>query len=220
MNRFLLTIAVTAAGAAVIAAITLPAGADPTSADPDAQLVSCLRAHGADIPAGTQGVAIKDWVRAHESDGTALRAMKACDTGGPTELAACLRGQGLDVPTAIDELKPWILQHADDASAKPAFAACHFSVDAKRSREPATVKDFAACLRHNGADVPANLDGVELKTWVHDHASQDALKACTGDGPVEAKPDCGPGTPAPSDTKPAPSTAGTEAPAVTLTAEQ
>jgi hypothetical protein len=219
MYRFLAIVAATAASAAVVAAITIPAGADP-AADPDAQLVSCLRAHGADIPADTRGAAIKDWVRSHENDDTAVRALKACDVGGPVDLAACLRGQGLDVPTAIDELKPWILQHADDAAAKQAFEACHFSVAPRRAGEPAIAKDFAECLRSHGADVPANLDPMELKTWVGEHASDDALKACAGPSPSEAKPDCGPGTPATPETRPAPAATGTDASEVTLTAAQ
>jgi hypothetical protein len=208
MTRFLAIVAATAASAAVAAAITIPAGADQNG-DPDAQFVSCLRSHGADIPAGTQGAAIKEWVGAHQNDDATMRALKACDVNSPApqELVTCLRAQGLDVPATIDQLKAWIAQHADDASARPAFEACHFVARPGNAADHPDAKDFADCLRHNGVDVPANLDGGELKTWVRDHASQDALKACSGSG--EGGPACGPGKPAPAETKPAPTPATT-----------
>ena len=152
MKRFLTIIAATAAGAAVAAAITIPAGADP-SADPEAPLATCLRA------------------------------------------------QGLDVPTTNDALKRWVAQHADDPGAKSAFEACHFSA---RPAGPNDAKSFADCLRRNGADVPANLDGIELKTWVRDHASPEALGACAGGVAKEAGPDCGAGKPAAPKTTTAP----------------
>jgi hypothetical protein len=131
MNRFLALIAPTAAAAAVAAAITIPAGADQTAgqtADPGAQLVSCLRANGVDIPADTRGVAIKQWVGAHQSDPNVDRALKSCNDNAPApeELLSCLRAHGLDVPSTIEELKPWIAAHANDPSAKAAFEACHF----------------------------------------------------------------------------------------------
>jgi hypothetical protein len=141
MNRFLAIVAAAAACAAVAAAITIPAGADPPT-DADAQLVDCLRAHGADLPSDARGVTIKEWVRAHENDDAAARALKACGVGGPVDLVACLRDHGLDVPSAIEDLKPWLLRHADDPAAKTAFSACHFGIDAKRSDGPAVTKGF------------------------------------------------------------------------------
>ena len=225
MTRLLAIIAATAASAAVAAAITIPAGADPAAADSDAQFVTCLRAHGADIPAGTQGAAIKEWVHNHENDDAVIRAMKACDANaaGPDELLSCLRAHGLDVPAAVDELKAWISQHADDPSAKPAFEACHFSAQPADKTAPAQdPQEFAACLRHNGADVPANLDGVELKQWVREHASQDALKACGGVVGKGAGADCGPGkpaTPAGPETRTAPADIRVE-PGTAVTAAQ
>ena len=196
MNRFLAIVAATAASAAVAAAITLPAGADPSS-NSDTQFVSCLRAHGADIPADTQGVAIKQWLGAHENDDAVMQAMKTCNANSPApeELVSCLRAHGLDVPSLNDQLKSWIAQHANDPDAKRAFEACHFGgPDAGGPRQDA--KSFADCLRHNGADVPANLDGIELKSWVRDHASSDAVKACAGPVGRDVNPGCGPGKPA------------------------
>jgi hypothetical protein len=129
------------------------------------------------------------------------------------ELASCLRAQGLDVPSAPDELKAWIGQHAEDANAKPAFEACHFSTQPMvNGSGPKNAEEFAACLRHNGADVPANLDGRELKQWVMDHAPEDALKACSGPVVVHKPgPDCAPGEPATPATKAKPDGVGTEA---------
>jgi hypothetical protein len=221
MKRLLAIVVATVAAATVAAAITLPAGADPSAADSDAQFVSCLRSHGADIPAGTQGAAIKMWLHAHEGDVAAMAALKDCDANSPApqDLVTCLRAHGLDVPSTKDELKAWIAQHADDANAKPAFAACQFSaVPPDKAGQQQDAKAFADCLRKNGADVPANLDGAELKTWVRDHASQDALKAC---GAVaRSGPDCGPGKPAPAETKPAPTPSDTVgAETTTLTAQ-
>jgi hypothetical protein len=207
MNRFLAVVAATAAAAAVAAAITIPAGADD-GADADATFVACLRSHGADIPAGTRGVAIKQWLIAHEQGGAIEDALNACQpkdqARGPQELASCLRAQGLDVPSALDELKPWVAEHADDAGAEKAFAACHFDVKppVKAVAGAQDEKKFADCVRANGADVPAGLQGAELKQWVGAHASADALKACAGG--ISTKPGCGvPGEAAP-DTKPAP----------------
>jgi hypothetical protein len=209
MKRLLAVVLATAAAAAVAAAITIPAGAD-AGADADATFVACLRSHGADIPAGTRGIAIKQWLIAHEPGGAIEDALNACQAKdgprgpGAQELAACMRGQGLDVPSALDELKPWVFEHADDANAKKAFAACHFDVQpsVKAVAGPQDEKKFADCLRTNGADVPAGLHGAELKQWVGDHASADALKACAGG--ISAKPGCGEaGEPGP-DTKPAP----------------
>src|SRR4051794_2841166 len=55
-----------AAAAAVAAATSLPAGADDPGQSTDAQFVTCLRAHGAGVPAGARGAAIKTWVIGHE----------------------------------------------------------------------------------------------------------------------------------------------------------
>ncbi len=225
MNRLLAVVAATAAAAAVAAAITIPAGAD-NGTDPEATFVSCLRAHGADIPADTRGFAIKQWLIAHEPGGAIEGALDACQTNegargpGAQDLASCLRRQGLDVPSALDQLKPWINEHADDANAQKAFAACHFSTQPpdKAVAGPQDEKAFTDCLKANGADVPADLHGAELKQWVVDHASGEALKRCAGG--ISTKAGCGDaGAPAP-DTKPAPTPEATASPAPTITIEQ
>jgi hypothetical protein len=206
MNRLLAVVAATAAAAAVAAAITLPAGADQGS-DADAQFNSCLRSHGAAIPADTRGVAIKQWLIAHEQDQGVNAALDACNVktekGGPADLVACLRSHGLDVPADNGALKDWILAHRDDAGAAGAFKACHFNPNPPDGVEtgPAPA-DLAKCLRSNGADLPANLDPIELKQWIGGHQDSDAVKQCIG---AVAKPGCGEGAGKPGpETKPAP----------------
>jgi hypothetical protein len=205
MNRLLAVVAATAAAAAVAAAITIPAGADESS-DPDAQFVSCLRAHGAGIPADTRGVAIKQWLIAHEQDQGVNAAMDACDPK-PTapaadELVTCLRAHGLDVPAGNSDVKRWIVEHAKDANAQDAFKACHFNPEPdKRESGGPSPEDLANCLRKSGADLPAGLDGIALKQWIGDHQDSKAVQACIG--PVKA-PGCGePGKEGP-ETRPAP----------------
>jgi hypothetical protein len=219
MNRLLAVVAATAAAAAVAAAITIPAGADESS-DSDAQFVSCLRSNGADIPADTRGVDIKRWIIGHEA--AIEPALRACnpkpDGPAPEELVTCLRAQGLDVPSANGELKRWIVAHMKDAGAQDAFKACHFnaSPDKGGSAGPAP-EDLANCLRKNGADVPAGLDGVALKQWIGDHEGTDAVKACMG--PAK-EPGCGePAKPRP-ETKPVPAPSATATPEATVTLQQ
>jgi hypothetical protein len=216
MNRLLAVVAATAAAAAVAAAITLPAGADPsTGDDADAAFVSCLRAHGAAISADTRGVAIKQWLIAHEQDAGVQDALDACnvksDKGAPEQLVSCLRSHGLDVPSDNGALKRWIFEHRDDAGAQDAFKACDFNPmprdEAKAGPSP---KDIVTCLRAKGADVPADADGIALKTWIGQHADADAVKACVGE---IAKPGCGEGAGKP-ETRPAPKETATPAPTI------
>src|SRR5580765_7683361 len=116
MKRLLAVVLATAAAAAVTAAITLPAGADSGSgSDPDATFVNCLRTNGVDIPADTRGFAIKQWILAHDSQPSVTDAMKKCapdeKMGGGIavdSLLACLKGKGLNPPTAPDQLKQWL----------------------------------------------------------------------------------------------------------------
>ena len=126
MKRLLTVLAATAASAAVTAAITLPAGAsDEPTPNKDAKQVSCLRAHGLDIPADTTGDAIKGWLLAHDGVEDAIAACRPHNAGNDvkvSELTACLRAQGLNPPGDVEQLKPWIAQHADDAQ----LEACGF----------------------------------------------------------------------------------------------
>ena len=196
MKRFLIVIAATA----VAAAVTIPAVADSGSGsgsgtDPEATFVNCMRTNGVDIPADARGIAIKQWVGAHESQPSVADALKKCapaarigDGNGPRELVACLKSKGLNPPTAPDQLKQWL--GSQDASVVK-------SCGVEMRKDDHSGADIADCLRKNGADVPAGLDGMALKNWIADHqddpAVADALKKCQMD-----KPDCGAG-----DVKPA-----------------
>jgi hypothetical protein len=231
MNRFVAIIAATAAAAAVAAAISLPAGADETPSS-DAGFVSCLRSHGAGIPADAQGAAIKTWLIAHKGDAGVEGALKTCapDTLAPEQLTACLRDHGLEPPASLEELKPWIAGQFETDAGKAALKACN--VDMRPSEKavagPADVEKFAKCLRDNGASVPEGADGVALKTWLRDHENEatvnDALKLCAGGFEDGKKPGgCGgdvrpaPGDPAPGDPAPKdPATKSTD----TVTLEQ
>jgi hypothetical protein len=134
MKRFFTIIAATA----VAAAITIPAVADSGS-PPDelATFATCLRAHGIPIPANLEGVAIKEWVGAHRDTAGLDDAFKACDPKprqgpkdggpGPEELRACLTAKGLNPPTGLDELKPWVLQQSQTAAGKATLQACGFA---------------------------------------------------------------------------------------------
>jgi hypothetical protein len=217
MNRLLAVVAATAAAAAVAAAITLPAGADQGS-DADAQFNSCLRSHGAAIPADTRGVAIKQWLIAHEQDNGVNAALDACNArtekAAPEELVSCLRSHGLEVPADNGALKQWIFQHRDDANAQGAFKACDFNPSPTERVKPGPgPKELAACLRSKGADIPASIDDVGLKQWIVAHEDSDAAKACAG---APGKPGCG--EEAKPDTRPAPG--ATTTPQATVTLEQ
>jgi hypothetical protein len=161
MRNLAAIIAATVAAASVAAVISLPAGADE-SASADAQFVSCLRAHGLDIPADTRDIAIKNWIGTHQSDPAVDRAMSACghDGGGasPEKLVACLRDKGLDAPAAIADLKPWVVQQLQTDAGKAALSACGLNThpDEKVGDGPPKDKDHAGtgpCAEAKRADV-------------------------------------------------------------------
>jgi hypothetical protein len=154
MKRFLTIIAATA----VAAAITIPAVAD-SGAPPDelATFATCLRAHDIPIPADLDGVAVKEWIGAHRDTAGLDGAFKACDPNprqgpkdggpGPQELRECLAGKGLNPPTGLDELKPWVLQQSQTAAGKDVLKACGFAgVEEKHA-----VEDGGACGAGTGA---------------------------------------------------------------------
>jgi hypothetical protein len=128
---------------------------------------------------------------------------KAAKPAAPTDLVACLRTHGLNPPTDLFALKPWMVQQSGTSTGKAALAACHVSFDAPR--ETITVQQFGACLRAHGADAPTGTGGLVLKIWVRDHSGSAtvmrALKQCDSgpdQGPAKAKvADCG-GTAAPA----------------------
>jgi hypothetical protein len=201
MNRFAAIIAATAAAAAVAAAISLPAGADENTPSPDTQFVACLRSHGAAIPADTQGAAIKTWLVAHPDAESALKACAPDERQGapaPEQLTSCLRDHGLQPPSNIDELKPWLGSQSETDAGKAAMTAC--GIDTRPGQGSGAgavdVAKFATCLRDNGAAVPDGADGLALKTWLHDHEGEakvaNALRACdAGFGDGKKTTECG-----------------------------
>jgi hypothetical protein len=50
----------------------------PRLADTGKDLAACLRSHGADVPAGADGLALKTWVRDHSSNANVMDALKLC----------------------------------------------------------------------------------------------------------------------------------------------
>jgi hypothetical protein len=134
MQRLIAIIAATATAAAVAAAISLPAGADDGGqpADPDGvKLAACLRDHGAAVPAGAQDRELKDWIGGAEGRPEVRAALKACDASNekpgppPEQLTACLRDHGLNPPSTLEELKPWLIDTVLTTDAgKAAAKAC------------------------------------------------------------------------------------------------
>ena len=211
MKRFLIVVAATA----VAAAVTIPALANSGSGpapDPEATFVNCMRTNGIDIPADTRGVAIKQWIAAHESQPSVTDALKKCapdskrggDAVGVQELTTCLKNHGLNPPTDPVAIKQWL--STQDPSV---LKACGVEM---RKADDQGGADLADCLRKNGAAVPAGAEGMTLKNWIRDHMSEpavaDALKKCATD-----KPDCAGG-----DAKPAvpPKPEATATPDITL----
>jgi hypothetical protein len=155
MKRFLTIVAATA----VAAAVTIPALADSGSpADELGTFAACLRTHGIPVPADLEGVAIKEWVGAHQDTAGLEAAFKACDPhpgpvdkadhAAPEKLVACLRGKGLEPPERIDALKPWILEQSRTDAGKTALNACGFAgVEEKRAVEGTCGADKAQASR-------------------------------------------------------------------------
>jgi hypothetical protein len=136
MKRFLTILAATA----VAAAVTIPALADNGSPGDELDTFgTCLKAHGIPIPADLTGIAIKEWVGAHQDTPGLEAAFKACDPhpgdvekadhAAPEELVACLRANGLEPPSNVADLKPWILQQDGTSAGRAALHACDFSTE-------------------------------------------------------------------------------------------
>jgi hypothetical protein len=195
--KLLSVLAATAVAAAVAAAITIPAGASPAD-DPAAQLVSCLRAHGADVPAGTTGLALKQWVGDHESD-PAVAACRPPGGGAIADRVACLKDHGLNPPSSVEELKPWLVAQSRTDAGNAAMKACGMEIGRPDGdgRDP---KDLASCLRAHGATgAPDGSDPVALKEWIGAHPDDAAVDAC-GVEPPGPGPDKPAGCAAPAPT--------------------
>jgi hypothetical protein len=207
--KLLAVLAATAVAAAVAAALTIPAGADESPDAAATKIVTCLRAHGADIAADADPLAVKTWLASHSEDA----AVNACvpEASAPADLVACLRSHGLNPPSSLFELKPWMAQQNDTDAGKAALRACGVDMNPPE-QAPVDDQKFATCMRDNGADIPAGADGVALKTWIHDHSGDakvmDALKACSGGAKDDAKQaaTCG------GDAQPAPESDGDATP--------
>jgi hypothetical protein len=186
--KLLTVLAATAAAAAVAAAITIPAGA--ADQGDGASVASCMRAHGAAVPAGVAGLALKMWIHDHIGDDNVDSALAACtpDDASPAPLVSCLKAHGVNAPASNMALKPFLANASRNAQLKAALKACGV-VEDKGSDQSA--KDLAACLSSHGASgVPDGSDPVALKQWIgaHADAAADALKACDVGVPDEKKP--------------------------------
>ena len=117
MKRFLTVLAATF----VAAAIAIPAlGANQTPNDDGAQINACLRAHGVDVPADLRGIQLKQWIGNHMAESQACVPDHPDGQPAPEKLIKCLRDNGLNPPSNIDELKPYLASHQDSA----ALTAC------------------------------------------------------------------------------------------------
>jgi hypothetical protein len=191
--KLLTVLAATAVAAAVVAALSISAGAAPSAGDNATKLATCLHARGAtDAPSGADALALKQWVATHADNA----AVTACNprSGAPAAVVPCLRAHGLNPPHNLFELKPWMARQAATDPGNVALHACGVDFDSPQRAAP-----LGACLRANGADVPAAADGLALKTWIRDHSSDakvmDALELCGGGvnkAPAKAN-DCGGG---------------------------
>jgi hypothetical protein len=104
-----------------------------------------------------------------------------------TQLVACLRDRGVDVPNVSGAaLDRWFARsdvpEADARACKSAIAGSMRPSD-ERAAKADGVEKIVACLRAKGFDPPT--DPIALKQWMGERP--DALKACAR-GPA---PDCG-----------------------------
>ncbi len=125
-----------------------------------------------------------------------MRGVLACKQEGPTgpapeALVACLKAHGLDAPSAIADLKPWLLRQFDNQDAEAALRACDVKAPDKGG---VTDEKFVSCLRDGGADVPAGAEGEVLKTWLRDHDDEAQVKDALKRWPVPTR--SGPRVPA------------------------
>jgi hypothetical protein len=106
-----------------------------------ADVVSCLRSHGAQPPDTSDPLTLKTWLGQHESDPAVESALQACapsdkkDTASApslTQLKACLVRAGIDVPDDVD-LKQWLGRVVDQARVKQALRGCGVTVARKRT---------------------------------------------------------------------------------------
>ncbi|HEX5621325.1 MAG TPA: hypothetical protein VFX51_23065 [Solirubrobacteraceae bacterium] len=125
MTRFTMVLAAAVATAMLVIATS---ALDAVGADPPAKasaedtligkLADCLRGRGVAVPA-LDGAALDRWLQTHrlpDADGRACKTalaprgteVREAPSESVKELSACLRAQGLDVPTDPVALKDWL----------------------------------------------------------------------------------------------------------------
>jgi hypothetical protein len=111
-------------------------------------LITCLQSQGAQPPATTDPMTLKQWLGQHESDPAVEAALQACGVGAasgkkgpsgvaggpdPTQLRACLVQAGIDVPDGAN-LKQWLGSVAGQAQVQQALRACGVTIAKTRTR--------------------------------------------------------------------------------------
>ena len=76
---------------------------------------------------GADPFALKKWIATHEAG----PAVAACvpEAAPPTELLSCLRAHGLNPPSSLFELKPWMLRQSRTDAGKAAMKPCGVDFD-------------------------------------------------------------------------------------------
>jgi hypothetical protein len=80
LKPWMLRQAGTDAGKAAMSACGVDFG-PPKSETTGKDLAACLRSHGADVPAGADGLALKTWIGDHSGDAKVMSALEQCDAG-------------------------------------------------------------------------------------------------------------------------------------------
>jgi hypothetical protein len=113
-------------------------------------LITCLQSHGAQPPATTDPMTLKQWLGQHQSDPAVEAALQSCGAGGgpaggktgapgagggpdPTQLRACLAQAGINVPDGAN-LKQWLGSVAGQAQVQQALRACGVTMARTKTR--------------------------------------------------------------------------------------
>jgi hypothetical protein len=65
-----------------------------------AEIADCLRKNGAAVPAGAEGMALKNWIRDHADDAAVKAAMDKCEMGKPASARVPTAGRSSRGPRA------------------------------------------------------------------------------------------------------------------------